>query len=180
MNKEGFELKSPCMKGSIKIKAPNARIATYGDRFEELKILEEQMLEMSKLPDFGYENDNYSLLNSESDMNPKRNWNVLGSFLESTDKFQTMINYIKLVNMREEHQKKVKQKIQATKEHTVSEVLPSKPAAKKAEKAKLFEQLSSRPKKTKGWAEIDELVEMSKKETAFLVKFKQSIAKTSR
>lgn len=86
MNSEGFELKSPCMKGSIKIRAPNARIATYGDRFEELKILEEQMLEMSKLPDFGYENDNYSLLNTESD-NPKRNWNVLGSFLESTDKF---------------------------------------------------------------------------------------------
>lgn len=124
---DGFELKSPCMKGVIKIRAPGARIATYGDRFEELKILEEQMLEMSKLPDFGYEQSNYALLNSESNTNPKRSWNVLGAFLESSEKFQTMINYIKLVTMREEHQKKVaekdnKTKIGETKSSSVPEI----------------------------------------------------------
>lgn len=94
-----IELISPFFKGTIKI-PPNAHVGSYGDRFEELKILEQQMLEMSTIPDFGYEKDDLIFRESETN-DPMQSWRVFGSFLESSNRFQILMNHIKLTKMRE-------------------------------------------------------------------------------
>ena len=50
----------------MKIKNVNARIKTSFDGMKELKHVEEQIIGMTVLPDFGYAEDNYILEREET------------------------------------------------------------------------------------------------------------------
>ena len=57
------------------------------------------------MPDFGYGTQNSIINLYQGEADPSMYWNVVGSFLENTTKFQTMLNHIKLTKMKDQQQK---------------------------------------------------------------------------
>ena len=57
----------------MRIKNVNVPISTNALRFMELKHIEEQILEMGVMPDFGYEGDNFVIQKEGA----PRNWKLL-------------------------------------------------------------------------------------------------------
>ena len=52
---------SPTFGDTIKIRNPKVKFGSSSNALKDLRHIEEQILEMSVLPDFGYERDNYIL-----------------------------------------------------------------------------------------------------------------------
>jgi hypothetical protein len=85
---------SPVTGQVIKIKKVIAKLSTSADAFQELKHVEEQIVGMTVMPDFGYGQDNYILQKEES--SSKNNWLLLSELLNNPEKFSWLMNYIKL------------------------------------------------------------------------------------
>lgn len=84
---------SPVTGKVIKIKKVIAKLSTSADALNELKQIEEQIIGMTVMPDFGYGEDNY-ILNKQANSD-KNNWLVLTELLQNTEKFSRLINHIK-------------------------------------------------------------------------------------
>lgn len=54
-----IELVSPYTKGVLRIRNPKIAIASDPLRFQELMHIEQQIVNMQTMPDFGYEGDNF-------------------------------------------------------------------------------------------------------------------------
>lgn len=90
--KNTVNLISPTTGEVIAIKGKNVRVGTSYDALTELKHVEEQILDMSVLPDFGYAEDNYILSRGEN----TNKWQLLTELLDNPEKFSWLMNHIKL------------------------------------------------------------------------------------
>jgi hypothetical protein len=89
---------SPTTGEIIKIKNCRARIATSADGLNDLKRLEEQIIGQTVLPDFGYAGDNYILEREEA----TNKWSLLTELLGNNEKYQWLIEQIKVRMLRKE------------------------------------------------------------------------------
>ena len=78
----------------IKINKVFAKLSTSAEAFHELRHVEEQIVGMTVMPDFGYGQDNYILQKDEN--SSKDNWLLLSELLNNSEKFSWLMNYIKL------------------------------------------------------------------------------------
>lgn len=78
----------------IKINKVFAKLSTSAEAFNELRHVEEQIVGMTVMPDFGYGQDNYILQKDEN--SSKDNWLLLSELLNNSEKFSWLMNYIKL------------------------------------------------------------------------------------
>lgn len=79
----------------MRIKNPRASIKGSSERLADLKSIEEQIINMSTMPDFGYQQDNY-ILEKDDTEDTKNKWKVLTELISNSDKFRELVNYIKL------------------------------------------------------------------------------------
>ena len=84
------ELISPNKKGIFRIKNCNIPISTSDLRLEELQHIEDQMNELSSMPDFGYEGQNFVTENDQG----ARNWKLLTNVVFNSEKYERIRNHI--------------------------------------------------------------------------------------
>lgn len=107
----------------MKIRAPNANLGTSRNALKDLKNVEEQIKDMSVLPDFGYAEDNYLLQKNQGESK----WKLLTGLLGDPKRFSRLMNFISL------------QKLEAqVKHHEDQEVMIKKKAAQKSPRATLL------------------------------------------
>lgn len=89
---------SPGQVGVMKIR--NARIPVASDplRFEELQHIENTIIGMQTMPDFGYEGDNFVI---ERSQDAPRNWKLLTDFIYNKDKYEWLQNHLTLRKIRQ-------------------------------------------------------------------------------
>lgn len=81
--KNAVELISPLTGKVIKINNVKARISTSAEALFDLKNIEEQIIGMTVLPDFGYAQDNYIIPRAEV----ANKWQVLTNLLHNNEKY---------------------------------------------------------------------------------------------
>ena len=92
-----YTLVSPRMKHIMNIKSPRIKISANALAFDELKHIEEQIINQSVMPDFGYNSDNYILDRGDD---AARNWQLLTEIVANADRYDWLLNHIKLQNLR--------------------------------------------------------------------------------
>ena len=92
------ELISPATGKVLRINNCSARIATSADALEDLKKIEEDVIGMTVLPDFGYAQDNYIIGKNHG----VDNWKVLTDLLNNNDKYSWLLNQIKIRTLRKD------------------------------------------------------------------------------
>ena len=80
-----IELISPSQKGVLQIRNSKVPIASDALRFEELIHIENTIVSMQAMPDFGYEGDNFVI---ERSSDAPRNWRLLTDFVYNKDKYE--------------------------------------------------------------------------------------------
>ena len=80
-----IELTSPGSKGVLKIRNSKIPIASDALRFEELVHIENTIVGMQSMPDFGYDGDNFVIERSHE---APRNWKLLTDFVYNKDKYE--------------------------------------------------------------------------------------------
>ncbi len=81
----------------MKIKNPRIPVASDPLRFEELKHIEDTIIGMQTMPDFGYGEDNFVI---ERSSDAPRNWNLLMDFIYNKDKYEWLQNHLTLRKIR--------------------------------------------------------------------------------
>ena len=80
-----IELISPSQNGVLQIRNSKVPIASDALRFEELVHIENTIVSMQSMPDFGYEGDNFVI---ERSSDAPRNWRLLTDFVYNKDKYE--------------------------------------------------------------------------------------------
>lgn len=83
---------SPTFGDVLKIRKPKCRFGSSKAALKDLKHVEEQILTMGILPDFGYAEDNYILEQFEK----KDKWQYLTGIIGNSTKFEWLIGFIKM------------------------------------------------------------------------------------
>lgn len=86
------------MQGSIKIRNAKVPITASPEAFEELTHIEQQISNMSVMPDFGYEKDNFLLGRAPG---ADVGWKTLVELISNRDKFEWIKNHIEVVSIKE-------------------------------------------------------------------------------
>ena len=89
-------LKSPTTGQVIRIKNPKSKIRPSENALLNLKHVEEQIHSQSVLPDFGYMQDNYII---DRGFN-QSSWKRVSELIGNKDKFQWLMNYIRVKTLR--------------------------------------------------------------------------------
>ena len=76
---------SPAQKGVLKIRNAKIPIISNALRYEELRHIEETIVDMKSLPDFGYEADNFLI---ERSQDAARNWKLVTDFVYNKEKYE--------------------------------------------------------------------------------------------
>ena len=92
ITKSSVYLISPTFGDKIRIRKPKCRFGTSKLALKELKHVEEQIMAMGVLPDFGYDTDNY-ILDQHDSMNK---WRLLTGLIGDGEKFSWLMGYIKV------------------------------------------------------------------------------------
>ena len=103
------ELISPNEQGILRIKNPKIAIASDALRFQELTHIENTIVGMSTMPDFGYEGDNFVI---ERSNDAPRNWRLLTDFVYNKDKYEWLQNHLTLRKIRQAQQEEDEKKHQ--------------------------------------------------------------------
>jgi len=98
-NGKTVELHSPSVRGVIKIRNCKVPIASDALRFQELKHIENQMSNMTAMPDFGYDGDNFVI---DRPGDAPRNWRLLTDFVYNKDKYEWLQNHLTLRQIRKQ------------------------------------------------------------------------------
>ena len=98
-NGKTVELISPALKGVLKIRNPKVPIASNALRFQELVHIENTIVGMQAMPDFGYEGDNFVI---ERSTDAPRNWKLLTDFVYNKDKYEWLQNHLTLRKLRQQ------------------------------------------------------------------------------
>lgn len=77
---------------TIKIKNPKIKVGSSKEGLKDLIHIEKQINDMSIMPDFGYQQDNYILQKGDS----QNKWKLLSELLQDQNKFGWLVNHIKL------------------------------------------------------------------------------------
>ena len=88
---------SPTFGDKIKIRNPAVRFGSSKNALKELMHVEEQILGMGVLPDFGYDQDNYILDQHES----QNKWRLLTGLIGDNEKFSWLMGYIKIQQLQQ-------------------------------------------------------------------------------
>lgn len=95
--KEGtVYLKSPTTGQVIRIRNPKAKIRSSENALLNLKHIEDQINSQSVLPDFGYMQDNYIIDRGYN----QSSWKKVTELIGNKDKFQWLMNYIQVKNLK--------------------------------------------------------------------------------
>ena len=127
------EIISPNMKGVLKIKGSKVNIAPNPIRFEELKYIEKSITDMSVIPDFGYEKDNYIL---DRGPDAPKNWKLLTDFIWNRDKYMWLQNHLVLRKLRAKQKAHEDNKKQIYSKNVLQAKLNEETSAKKTHKMK--------------------------------------------
>ena len=84
-DKNTIELISPNQGTVMKIKNTKIPIASDHLRFQELVHIENAIVGMTTMPDFGYDGDNFVI---ERSQDAPRNWKLLTDFVYNKDKYE--------------------------------------------------------------------------------------------
>ena len=84
-------MQSPTFGDYIQINSKTARFGSSVNALKDLKHVEEQIMDLSVMPDFGYGEDNY-LINAES----KNKWKMLTGLLGDSKRFAWLMNFLLL------------------------------------------------------------------------------------
>ena len=91
----------------LKIRNSKIPIASDALRFEELRHIENTIVGMQSMPDFGYDGDNFVIERSHE---APRNWKLLTDFVYNKDKYEWLQNHLTLrkirIKQKEEDEKK--------------------------------------------------------------------------
>ena len=101
------ELVSPNQQGILRIKDPKIAITSDALRFQELAHIENTIVGMSTMPDFGYEGDNFVI---ERSNDAPRNWRLLTDFVYNKDKYEWLQNHLTLRKIRQAQQEEDEKK----------------------------------------------------------------------
>ena len=96
-DKNTIELISPNTHTVLKIRNSKIPIASDHLRFQELLHIENAIVGMSTMPDFGYGGDNFVIERSED---APRNWKLLTDFVYNKDKYEWLQNHLTLRKIR--------------------------------------------------------------------------------
>ena len=96
-DKNVIELISPAQHTVLKIRNSKIPIASDALRFQELVHIENAIVGMSVMPDFGYEGDNFVI---ERSQDAPRNWKLLTDFVYNKDKYEWLQNHLTLRKIR--------------------------------------------------------------------------------
>lgn len=99
-NRKDVILTSPVFGDSITIKKPSLKFGSSKNALKDLKHVENQIKELSVMPDFGYAEDNY-LLNPYEGANK---WKLLTGLLGDSKRFAWLMNFILLQKLEAEVQ----------------------------------------------------------------------------
>lgn len=80
-----IELISPQQKTVLKIRNAKIPITSNALRYQELKHIEDTIVSMQAMPDFGYDGDNFVI---ERSQDAPRNWKLLTDFVYNKDKYE--------------------------------------------------------------------------------------------
>lgn len=83
------KLISPVTGKILTIKNVRARLSTSAEALDALKEVEQQVIGMTVLPDFGYAEDNYIIPKTEQCTNK---WQILTSLLSNNDKYTWLLS----------------------------------------------------------------------------------------
>lgn len=150
----------------MKISKVRARIATSADGLQELKHVEEQIIGMSVLPDFGYAEDNY-ILERGSFANK---WELLTELLNDSDKYAWLINQIKLRALRKDAKHA---------EHLLELAKQRRETHKQKKLQANDNRKEKNPLEVVGRSELNELLKMQEASTNSLSMFKSLGGKTA-
>ena len=92
-----IELISPQQKGILKIRNSKIPIASNALRYQELKHIEDTIVGMQAMPDFGYDGDNFVI---ERSNDAPRNWKLLTDFVYNKEKYEWLQNHLELRKIR--------------------------------------------------------------------------------
>lgn len=147
---ENYELVSPITGKIIRIKGVKARLSTSADALEALKEIEEQVIGMTVLPDFGYAEDNYIIPKGDEVSNK---WDVLTNLLHNNDKYTWLLSQIKLRTLRKDFktQEKELDLAKQRREWQKKRLIQASEQKKKIE-----------IKQSKGKKELDDLIRLEK------------------
>lgn len=96
-DKNVIELTSPNTNSVVKIRNPKIPIASDYLRFQELMHIENAIIGMTTMPDFGYDGDNFVI---ERSQDAPRNWKLLTDFVYNKDKYEWLQNHLTLRKIR--------------------------------------------------------------------------------
>lgn len=82
---KSVELSGPTQRGVLRIRNPKVPISSNALRFQELMHIENTIVGMQAMPDFGYDGDNFVI---ERDAEAPRNWKLLTDFVYNKDKYE--------------------------------------------------------------------------------------------
>ena len=96
-DKNTIELISPNQSTVMKVRNPKIPIASDHLRFQELVHIENAIVGMTTMPDFGYDGDNFVI---ERSTDAPRNWKLLTDFVYNKDKYEWLQNHLTLRKIR--------------------------------------------------------------------------------
>ena len=92
------QLLSPNKKDVMTIRNCKVNIVSDPSRFVELQHIEDQITSMKSVPDFGYENDNFLLENTDA----PRNWELMTGLLSGKHRHEWLRTHIAIRKINHE------------------------------------------------------------------------------